>query len=156
MNHAGLDRAYQVIVSAFVAFVLIFQAIISLGPIVGIEIGTRYWPLLNYAMYSRSFREGDTVNIYFLLDGVRQDGSIVEITMDTVGMHLWHYRNLVEDLREGRQEAIDHVLQSVPPGSPLIELRVKTFPVAVTRQGPREQESKVVDVVSLANRREGL
>ncbi len=156
MNRLWLDRAYQFAVSAFVAFVLIFQAIISLGPIAGIEIGTRYWPLLNYAMYSRSFREGDTVNIYYLLDGVRQDGSIVEISMDTVGMHLWHYRKLVDDLRAGRPEAIDHVLRSVPPGIPLAEIRVKTFPVAVTRQGPREQASQVIDVVSLANRGEGL
>ena len=143
MNKSIFEITYKIAVSVFVSFVLLFQAIISLGPVVGIEIGTRFWPILNYAMYSGSFREGDTVNVYKLLEGVTEDGTTIDISMDTLGMSLWHYRDLVRDLESGRDEAIQLVLNSVAPKSPLVEIRIKSFPMAVTRDGPREQPSEI-------------
>ena len=92
MDKSLLANIYKSIVSAFVAFVLVFQAVISLGPIVGLEVGTKYWPLLNYAMYSRSFQEGDTVNVYRPIEIVTEDGAVTELSLDMLDLQLWHYQ----------------------------------------------------------------
>lgn len=140
-------RAYRYLVTAFVAFVLGFQTLISFGPIVGINFGTLYWPLLNYAMYSRSFQEGDFVDYYRLLEGVTPDGTTVPIPMESLGLHLWHYHDLVRDLERGRPEAFAHLYKSLPEGTVLAELRVLSFPVAVTRAGPVEQGSLLLATI---------
>lgn len=134
-------RAYRYLVTGFVVFVLGFQALISFGPIVGLNLGTLYWPLLNYAMYSRSFKEGDFVDYYRLLEGVTPEGDVVAIPMESTGLHLWHYQDLVRDLERGRVEAFEHIYRSLPDGILLTEIRVRSFPVAVTRDGPVEKES---------------
>lgn len=149
MTSPILQSAYRVAVSAFILFVLVFQFIVSMGPVVGIKLGTNFWPIVTYAMYSKSFREGDTVNIYKLLEGVSEDGSTIEISMDDLHLHLWHYRNLIRDLENGSAEAKKFVLDSVVTDSPLIKVRIKNFPVQVSRDGPVEQPSKVLSTVSL-------
>ena len=149
MDKSIIQALYRVAVSGFVLFVLVFQFVVSMGPIVGIQIGTKFWPIVTYAMYSRSFREGDTVNIYKLLEGVSEDGAITKISMDDLNLHLWHYRNLIRDLENGRAEAIDFVRKSIATSSPLVELRIKNFPVQVTRDGPLEQPSQVLSTVSM-------
>ncbi len=136
---------YRAIVSAFIGISLVFQAIIALGPIGGLNIGTKFWPFVNYAMYSRSFKEGDFVDYYRLLEGITRSGERIEIPMESLGLHLWHYRDLVRDLERQRPEALDLVLASLPPGIELVEIEVKSFPVAVTRSGPVEQGSIVLD-----------
>lgn len=135
------SRLYRIVVSAFVGFVLIFQALIAFGPIVGVNLGVKFWPLVNYAMYSRSFQEGDFIDYYRLLEGVDESGEVVPIPMESLGLHLWHYRDLVRDLERGRRDAFIVVLDSLPDSTELREIRVKSFPVAVTRSGPVEQGS---------------
>ena len=147
-----MTRAYRILVTVFVAFVLGFQSLISFGPIVGINIGTLYWPLLNYAMYSRSFKEGDFIDYYRLLEGVTDDGQTIPLPMESLGLHLWHYKDLVRDLERGRPEAFDHVYQSLPKGIRLSEIRVQSFPVAVTRDGPIEQESILLATIPVPER----
>lgn len=151
-RHGGDSRAsflYRALVSTFVGFVLVFQAIVSLGPIVGLEIGTRFWPIVNYAMYSRSFKEGDTVEVYRILEGVTVEGDRVDLSMETVGMHLWQYRDLARDLERGNPDALAFVRSFVPEGSALGEIRLKSFPVAVSRDGPVEKDSEVLMVISV-------
>ena len=140
-------RAYRYLVTGFVVFVLGFQAAISFGPIVGVNLGTLYWPLLNYAMYSRSFKEGDFVDYYRLLEGVTRDGDVVSIPMESTGLHLWHYQDLVRDLERGRIEAFEHAFRSLPEGTVLTEIRVRSFPVAVTRDGPVEKDSMLLATI---------
>ncbi len=142
--------AYRVLVSIFVGFVLILQMVVSLGPVFGLEIGTRFWPIVNYAMYSRSFEDGDTVEIYRILDGVTENGEKVELSMDVVGMHLWQYRDLGRDLENGNRDAIEFVATFVPAGQKLQEIRIMSFPIAVTRDGPIEQESQVLAIIPLS------
>lgn len=150
-----MTTAYRILVSVFVAFVLAFQAIISFGPIVGVNVGTLYWPLVNYAMYSRSFQEGDFIDYYRLLEGVTGDGRTIAIPMESLGLHLWHYRTLVRDLEGGRKEAFEHVYRSLPPGTELTEIRVRSFPVIVTRDGPVEQGSKLLATIPVPANVEG-
>ena len=144
MDKSLLANIYKSIVSAFVAFVLVFQAVISLGPIVGLEVGTKYWPLLNYAMYSRSFQEGDTVNVYRPIEIVTEDGAVTELSLDMLDLQLWHYRMLGRDLEDRRQDALDFLIEKTATASPLTEVRIKSFPVVVTRDGPELQESEIL------------
>lgn len=144
MEKSYLHSAYQILVSTFVAFVLLFQTVISLGPIAGIEIGTQYWPLLNYAMYSRSFHEGDTVNVYRPIEVVTADGVATELTLDDLDLQLWHYRILGTDLENGNQDALDFLLAKVASGSAVTEIRIRSFPVVVTRAGPELHDSEIL------------
>ena len=142
-----MKKTYRILVSSFVAFVLTFQAVISLGPIVGVEIGTLYWPLLNYAMYSRSYKEGDVIDYYRLLEGITEDGRTIPISMESLGLHLYHYRILIGDLERGRTDAFEYVHSSLPEDIRLTELRVRSLPVAVTREGPVEQEPMLLATI---------
>ncbi|HNP35096.1 MAG TPA: hypothetical protein PKK10_04530 [Woeseiaceae bacterium] len=143
---------YQGIISLFVGSVLLLQAIISIAPVFGGTSGSRYWPILGYAMYSRSYSEGDFVDIYRLLEGVAEDGTIIPIPKESLGLHLWHYRNLVRDLQQGRKGAFEHLFSKLPPGTDIVEIRVKSFPVAVTRDGPVEKDSVVLATFPVPNR----
>ena len=144
-----VGAGYRYLVSIFVGFVLVFQSVVSLGPIFGIEINARFWPIVNYAMYSRSFQEGDTVEIYRILEGVTENGEIVDLSMDVVGMRVWQYRDLGRDIEKGNRDAIEFVTNFAPEGHKLEEIRIKNFPVVVTRDGPREQPSQILAVIQL-------
>lgn len=148
-QRAVARKSYRIAVSAFVGFVLAFQAVISFGPIVGVNLGTGYWPLLNYAMYSQSFQEGDFIDYYRLLEGVTETGEVVPIPMESLNLHLWHYRALVGDLERGRPEAFAVIFESLPEGVQLREIRVKSFPVAVTRDGPVDQDSILLATIAV-------
>jgi hypothetical protein len=98
-------------------------------------------------MYSRSFREGDTINVYQLLEGITADGDTIKITMDDLHLHLWQYRDLVRDLMAGRQEPMGFVLGKIASDSPIVEFHVLTFPVVVTRAGPRDKPSERIAII---------
>jgi hypothetical protein len=153
MNNKIIKNIYTSIVSLFVAFVLVFQLVISIGPIFGVKIGTLYWPLVNYAMYSNAYHEGDTVNIYRLLEATTESGTVVDIPMDELGVNLWHYRILGRDLEDGLQEPLDFILQKMSFDSPLSEIRITSFPIAVTRDGPERRESEVLVRIPVSSNR---
>lgn len=138
------EKFYKSTVSIFVGFVLLFQALISLGPIVGVDIGTKYWPLLNYAMYSRSFQAGDTVNVYRPIEIVTADGQSRELSLEELDLQLWHYRMLGQDLERGNQDALDFLIGKVASPNMLNEIRIMSFPVVVTRAGPELKESEML------------
>jgi hypothetical protein len=106
-------------------------------------------------MYSRSFQEGDYVDYYRLLEGVTEDGEVVAIPKESLDLHLWHYRDLVRDLENGREDAFIYLWQKLPSGSEFRELRVMSFPVAVTKNGPVEHGSILLSTIPVADKFRG-
>ena len=138
------ERLYVTAVSCFIAAVLLLQAWASFGPLVGGGSGFRFWPIVSYAMYTRAHYDGETVDVQELLEGTLSDGSIVDITMDSLSLNIWFYRNLVRDLKKNDPAAIALLVNRYRNGQELVEVRVKSYPLMVTRNGPAKKPSEVL------------
>jgi hypothetical protein len=139
-----LNRAYVVSASCFIAAVLLGQAYVTFSPVLGSNAGFRFWPIVTYAMYSRAHYEGETVEVYDLLEGTLNDGTVVEIPMDSLGLSIWYYRNMLKGLRNQDPVAIKLLTSRFRWGDDLAEVRIKSYPLMVTRDGPAEKPSELL------------
>jgi hypothetical protein len=149
MRAPPASRIYQVAVSIFVAIALILQAGLVARAAMGKIGGPRFWPFINYAMYDDPHYEGETITAYYLIEGQRDDGTVVEISREALGMSIWHYVKMSRELKDGRPEAVALLRQMYEGPGELTEIRVKTLPYVVTRTGRAEKESVVVRRIPL-------
>lgn len=149
---SALHSLYRIAISVFVTAVLVGQSIVTFAPIFGESFGMRFWPIISYAMYTRAHFEGDTVEVYELLEGTLRDGSIVEIPMESLGLGIWYYRNLVKGLKKEDPVAIDMLIDRYRWGDELTEIRIKSYPLMVTRNGPAEKPSEIRYHLTIPNR----
>lgn len=147
-----LHKLYKAGVSFFILAVLLGQAYASFGPILSMGTGFRFWPVVSYAMYSRAHYDGETVDVHDLLEGTLSDGSVVEIPRDSLGLSFWFYRNLVRDIKKDDPVAVQLLVDKFRWGDELVEVRVKSYPLMVTRTGPMEKPSEVLHRVAVQNR----
>lgn len=141
---AILHRLYVVTVSGFIAAVLLLQAWATFGPVVGGGSGFRFWPIVSYAMYTRAHYDGETVDVHEFIEGTLRDGSIVDISMESLKLDVWFYRNLIRELKENDPTAVAVLVERQRNGRDLVEIRFKSYPLMVTRNGPAEKPSEVL------------
>jgi hypothetical protein len=147
-----LHRLFTTGVSLFILAVLLGQAYASFGPMFGVGTGFRFWPIVSYAMYSRAHYDGETVDVYDLLEGTLSDGTVVEISRDSLGLSFWFYRHLVADLKKDDPVAVQLLIDNFRSGNELVEVRVMSYPIMVTRTGPMEKPSEVLHRITLDGR----
>jgi hypothetical protein len=143
-------RLYEIFISVFVAVLLLAQAATLGDRYFGTKFGGRkYWPIISYLMYDDPHFEGETIKAYYPLEGVLIDGQVVAIGQDDLGLDFWNYMHLGEALSQNKPEALKLLLHLYKKGH-LTEVRVKTLPVMVTRQGPAYKASEIVRSLPIA------
>jgi hypothetical protein len=147
----GRSRIYETLTSLFAAGILLAQAGVVIGAVVGDAgiSGKKFWPIVSYHMYSESRFEGETIEVHDLLNVVRADGTLVPVTKEELKLNLWDYRHLSKGLKRGDEIAVRIFQQRYPVWSDFEEIRVLSYPLMITRDGPAKKPSEVLASVPL-------
>lgn len=148
---ASRRLGYEIFISGFIIVMLSMQAAKSTGLLKAMGIGRdrHLWPILSYHMYSRVRLEGDYVEAYDLVQGVRSDGSIVDISKEDLKLGLWHFRHMIRGLKDQDPGAIQLLTSRFASSKDLKEVRILSFPVMVTRDGPADKPSEILALIPL-------
>lgn len=154
MNRENLERGYRVAVSIFVFAILAAQAatlpVTASGRTI---IRSKLFPILEYPMYAIAHYEGDRVTGTWILEGVYPDGRTLNITQENLRLSTWDFIRVVQHaVRKlpGSQDRLVGLIRSrLPDGRIIREVRIKNYPIKVTRHGPQPMPSEVVMKVSI-------
>lgn len=146
---------YRAGVSLFVATVLGAQAATLFVTVQhGSFLRGKMFPILEYPMYAPAHYEGERVTASWLLEGVLADGKTVVIPREELQVDIFDFVNIVQSTLQHNRAATGVLLGLVRehvPGAELIrELRIKNYPVQLTRTGPRTMPSEIVMTVPLS------
>jgi hypothetical protein len=140
---------YRIGVSVFVAVVLAAQA--ATFPITAIHgsfLRSKLFPILEYPMYAVAHYEGERVTASWLIEGVFDDGKTINISKEQLGVDIFDLANLMGPVLQrqpaGTRTLLGLVQERVPEADRLQELRIKSYPMQVTRDGPKALPSEVL------------
>jgi hypothetical protein len=148
------EKLYRTIVSAFVAVLLFAQAAtILVTASRGGYLRDRLFPVLEYPMYAPAHYEGERVTASWLLEGVYRDGLTIDITDDMLKIDIFDWVHTLEGTLAGNPNTtatlVTLIRERVPNAAQLSELRIKNYPVRVTRNGPEKIPSEVVKTLAM-------
>jgi hypothetical protein len=154
MDQAKFTAAHRTAVSVFVAAVLCAQAAtIPVTAMRGTFLRSKLYPILEYPMYAAAHYDGERVTASWLLEGVLPDGGTVSISNDQLHVDVFEFINIVQSTLRGNPGGIgtlrELIRNRVPGADRLRELRIKNYPVKVTRDGPKPLPSEVVMTLAL-------
>ena len=135
------EAQYRLVISLFCALIVGLQGATIIATIAGKPVWSWYWPIIDYPMYDLPHVEGDHVNATYLVDATLDDGKVVRITKESLGLSIWNFQILARSLGQGEPSSVKQLQQLFPTGDHLVEVRVRNLPVVVTRQGMREEPS---------------
>lgn len=136
---------YRVVISLFCVAILGMQGATLVGTVTGKPVWSWYWPIIDYPMYDTPHVAGDHVNAKYLMEATLDDGRVVSITKETLGLSIWNFQYLARDIAKGDRKAL-HELQALYANRDhLVEVRVNTLPVIVTEKGMREGHSVLLN-----------
>ena len=144
------DNAKKFVFSGFMGLVLIGQAWITFTPLFGNPIGGWYWPLVDYPMYAFAKREGDHVNVRWIIEVETADGARREVTAEDMGLGFWRFmRTGMILVNNPNPNVVAHVTNAVGKDKKLVAIDVFKYPIVVTREGPKRVKPKFMRRVDL-------
>src|SRR5579872_3939485 len=148
------EKVYRTIVSAFVAVVLLAQAAtVFVTATRGTYLRDRLFPVLEYPMYAPAHYEGERVIASWLLEGVYGDDLKIDIPKEMLKIDIFDFVHTVEGTINGNPNTtatlVTLVREHVPNAAQLTEIRIKNYPVRLTRNGPQPMPSEVVKTLPL-------
>jgi len=154
MTTQNLTNWYRIAVSAFIVAVLAAQAAtLAVTSTRGTYLRSKAFPILEYPMYAPAHFEGERVSASWLLEGVLADGKIIDISNDQLHVDVFDFVNIVQSALSGSARSrgtLSELVQSHVPGADQIkEIRIKSYPMKVTRAGPQALASEVVMTIPL-------
>lgn len=147
-------RWYRFVVSVFIVAVLVAQAATLIVTATrGTYLRSNAYPILEYPMYAPAHYEGERVSASWLLEGVSGDGKTIAISSEQLHVDVFDFVNIVQlalsGSASGRSTLRELVLGHVPGADQLKEIRIKNYPMKVTRAGPQPLPSEVVMTIQL-------
>jgi hypothetical protein len=154
MDRAKCAAWYRAGVTIFVAAVLFAQAAtLAVTATRGTYLRDRLYPILEYPMYAPAHYEGERVTASWLLEGELANGSTISITSDALRLDIFDFVNIMQAVLHGKAQALATLRQLVRdrvPGADQIRVvRVKDYPLKVTRNGPEPLPSDVIMTFTL-------
>jgi hypothetical protein len=119
----------------------------------GSFLRSKLYPILEYPMYAPAHYNGERVTASWLIDGVLPDGKLVSITGEQLHVDIFDFINIVQSALQGDAKEIgtlrELVRERVPGADRIQELRIKNYPLKLTRDGPKPLPSEVVMTIPL-------
>jgi hypothetical protein len=154
MNQAKLAAGYRAAVSVFIIAVLSAQAAtIPVTAMRGSFLRSKLYPILEYPMYAPAHYNGERVTASWLIEGVLPDGKTVGITNEQLHVDIFDFITIVQSALQGNPRETgtlrELVRERVPGAERIQELHIKSYPMQVTRDGPKPLPSELVMTIPL-------
>ena len=149
MQQAQRNHICRIGASVFVAAVLFAQtATIPIMAMHGTFLRSKLFPILEYPMYAPAHYESERVSASWLIEGVLPSGKTLAISKEQLQVDIFDFVNIVQGTMQHDPKATatlrQLVRERVVGSEQLQELRIKNYPMQVTRDGPKALPSEVV------------
>jgi hypothetical protein len=149
MTRLNLTAAYRSLVSVFIILVLAAQtATLPVTATRGTYVRSRLYPILEYPMYAVAHFEGERVTASWILEGVLSDSKTIDISYNQLHVDIFDFVNTVQSTLDGnangRATLRKLVRDHIPGAEQIRELRIKNYPMKITRNGPQPLPSELV------------
>lgn len=144
-----LQRLYRALVVVFVVVLLGAQFSTLIATAVRKPFGAWYWPIIDYPMYASPGASGDSIDSEFILRGVLDDGTEVNITRADLGLNVFHYGNLTAAIRHGEPNGIAALQKTYKQATRLRQVKLLTSGRVIERNGILQREAVVMRSVDL-------
>lgn len=129
----------------------------------------KYWPFIDYPMYSWSHREGDRIDVLPPLFAIFADRSEKQIFPHDLNLTIFQFEGLLvsailctaqkdkKELQSGQcvpQKAEERLKALLNPyeqrhGKHIISLRLEDYPYILTKEGPKKAPARVLQILEL-------
>jgi hypothetical protein len=129
----------------------------------------KYWPFIDYPMYSWSHREGDRIDVLRPLFAIFADRSEKQIFPQDLSLTIFQFEGLLvsailctaqkdkKELQSGQclpQKAEERLKALLNPyeqrhGKHIISLRLEDYPYILTKEGPKKAPARVLQILEL-------
>jgi hypothetical protein len=157
MESSGAAALYRTGISVFVGALLAAQA--ATLPVTAMHasfLRSRLFPILEYPMYAPAHYAGERVTASWLLEGVLDDGKTISISKEQLGVDIFDFANIIQPVLKhdpaATQTLFEALRDHVPGADRIRELRIKSYPMQVTRDGPKVLPSEVVMTLPFESR----
>ena len=143
------NRLLRVTATGIVIVILLLQGSTIVFMALGKPMGTWYWPIIDYPMYSAARYEGERINAYYNIDVVLKDGSLIAVTADDVGLNFWKFLYIGDGIKRSRKQSAELLIALHPDGENITEIRVYGLPYVLGKDGMYEAEPKLLNSIVL-------
>lgn len=143
------DKALRFITSCFLVSILLLQGSTLVFMVFGKPLGTWFWPIIDYPMYSGSHQEGDYLEVSFTLVVEMADGTVSEVTADDVGLNFWKFYYIGMGISHSEKAPADLLVSLHPNGNSITEVRVYSSPFIITKNGKAAAPSKLLNKITM-------
>jgi len=143
------DKILRFAATCIVVSILLLQGSAILFMAVGKPIGSWFWPIIDYPMYSKPHYEGDYIEVYFTLEAEMADGTVANITADDVGLNFWKFYYICNGLKLSKRAAADLLVSLLPNGDSIKEIRVYSPPYRLTKNGSKVVPPKLLNKITM-------
>ena len=155
MNNSRAQVCYRAGISVFVTALLGAQAsTLWVTAQHGTFLRSKLFPILEYPMYAPAHYEGERVTASWLLEGALADGKSIAIPRELLQVDIFDFVNIVQSTLQHDRTATATLLglvrQHVAGAERIRELRIKDYPVQLTRNGPRPLASEIVMTIPMS------
>ncbi len=129
----------------------------------------RYWPFINYPMYSGIHREGDRLDVYYPVFATFEDASEKQILPSDLEINVFTFQKVFvaailcavhgdkpgvyakRKCKEGELSRVKDLLKSYEgrAGQRIVRLRVADYPLILSRGRPKEVPAETLEVLDL-------
>ena len=145
------DRNSKVhfVISCFVTIILLSQGSALLFMAIGKPIGTWFWPIIDYPMYSGAHEEGDYLYASLTLEVVTGDGVVSNVTADDIGLNFFKFYYIGAGISKSSKRYADYLISLMPNGNDVAEVRVYSSPYIITKKGKTDAPPKLLNVMTI-------
>jgi hypothetical protein len=116
----------------------------------------KLFPILEYPMYAPAHYEGERVSASWLIDGILANGRVITISNDDLHVDIFDFVRIVHSVLDGEPTGIttlQELIQSrLSAAADIRQIRIKSYPLQVTRDGPVAMPSEVLMTIPMRPR----
>lgn len=143
------DKILRLTASSFLVSILLLQGSTIVFMAFGKPLGTWFWPIIDYPMYSVSHVEGDYINVYFTLEVEMIDGTVSKVTADDVGLNFWKFHYIGAGISKSVKASADLLVALHPKSESITEIRVYSSPFIITKSGKGLAPPKLLNKIAI-------
>lgn len=149
----NLSNRTTIIVSLFVSCVLFLQFMVIPTKVINKPMAGKYWPIIDYPMYTKAHYEGDYINVHYPLHVTFADGQVEIYGPEKMNLGLWHYQHVISRLKwkSGKYlpEVVPLILEMIGPSREVVKLDVYTYPLIIGKNGAETAPGKLLKSVDV-------
>lgn len=145
------DKVLRFFASGIIVAMLLLQGSMIAFMVGGNAVGTWFWPIIDYPMYSGAHQEGDYIKQSIPIEVVTENGAVTKVTANDVGLNFWKFLYIGTGILKSSQKSADLLVSLLPYGDVVTEIRAYSSPYIITKNGKADVQPVLLNTMIMKN-----